>query len=242
LPVKAVPQLEPQAAAPALEAFSLSAVLIYGAVTAIVLIGLWLALQTLGRHPLVLLNPDTNVNTGWIPVTDEALRFTLDIPPTWQSFARQDPQQQTDFEALIADNEQFSTAVSLLSTPLPDMEILLIVIGEKAEQITTSPGFVVVARSEALSRLSLDEQVALAQRPVAGIELHQVTFFRSFVGDNRASLSLKIPATRDALICQQHLVQGAGEGYLLAGCAPETRVQAYSEPIEKILASFQLLR
>jgi hypothetical protein len=239
LPARPAPQLERQTAVPSPEPFSLSAILVYSAVTAVVIIALLISIQTLGQRPLILRNLDT---TGWQPVTDQSLRFTLDIPPTWQSFAGQDPQQQADFETLIANNDHFATAISPLSTTISDMEILLIVIGEQPEQITAVPGFVVVARSEALSRLSLDELVALAQQPHTGIELQQSTHFRSFMGDNRASLSLRILAAGNTLICQQHLIQGVGEGYLLAGCAPETRVQLFSEPIEKILASFQLLR
>jgi hypothetical protein len=235
-------QPEPATAVTAPESFSLSAVLVYGGVTAVVLIGLLLAIRTLGQRPTILLNPDTNISAGWPPVTDHSMRFTLDIPPTWQAWDKQNPQQQAEFETVLASDEQFTAAVASLSTAVSDLEILMIVIGEKPEQITAVPGFIVVARSEEIGRLSLDDIIALAQRPNAAVELSQVNIFSSFTGDNRVSASLKMPATKDALTCQQHVIRGTGEGYLLAGCAPEARYQTYSEPIENILASFQLLR
>lgn len=241
-PGKSVPQSENQVSTTTLEASSLSAVFVYGTVTALIIITFVLSIRSLSQHPLILLNPDTTINSGWTAVTDHRLRFTFDIPAAWQAFAKQNPQQQADFETAIANDAQYIMAVSPFNRVISDIESLFIVIGEKPAQITAVSGFVLIARSETLGRLSLDEAVALAQGADAAVEILQTNIVRSFVGDERASLSLKIPETRDTLICEQHIVQGIGESYLLAGCAPETRYQTYREPLEKILASFQLLR
>lgn len=241
-PAKPAPQSENQASTTTLEASPLSAVFVYGTVTALIIVMFVLSIHSLNQHPLVLLNPDTAINSGWTAITDHRLRFTFDIPATWRSFAKQNPQQQADFETAIANDTQYMTAISPFDRSISDIESLFIVIGEKPAQITAVSGFVLIARSETLGRFSLDETVALAQETDAVVEILQINTVRSFVGDRRATLSLKMPETRDRLICQQHIVQGVGESYLLAGCAPETRYQTYSEPLEKILASFQLLR
>ena len=221
---------------------SFSAAMVYGGVTAVIIITLFLTMRTLGQKPLVQLHPDTNINTGWLPVTDQALRFTFDIPPTWQVWERQNPQQQTEFEALLVSDAQLTTSVTPLSEAISDMEILMIVMGARLEQVASLPGFVILARSEELSHLSLDEIISLAQENNTTIIINEIAQFRSFVGDNRVSFLVELPQTKDELSCQHHVITSEIETYLLAGCAPKVRSAVYREPLDKILASFQPLR
>jgi hypothetical protein len=199
-------------------------------------------MQALGQKPLIWLNPDTAANADWVSVTDGSLHFTLDIPSAWQSLAREQPQQRADFEALLASDTQFTMATLPLKAALADIELMLIAMSEEPEPAVTLPGFVIVARSETVGRLSPNEIFALAQQVGANIEIRHTEIFRSFAGDERATLSVTMPATRDLLSCQQHIIQGSREGYLVVGCAPETTYQLYGESIEKILLSFQSLR
>ena len=223
------------------EPFSLSAVMVYSGVTAVLIIALLFSMQSLGQHPLVLLNPDTNVNTGWQPITDQAIQFTLDIPPTWQSFEKANPQEREAFTALLASDEQLATAVTPFSTAISDIEILMIVVSEYKEQMTQLPSFVVMARSEEIGRLTLDETIALAQQNTA-ITISKATKFESFVGDIRAAITLEMPQTPTRLTCQQHIITSSTDTYIVAGCAPEARSTVYDEPLTKILSSFQTLR
>ncbi|MCB8944165.1 MAG: hypothetical protein H6658_10460 [Ardenticatenaceae bacterium] len=230
----------PTAVAPA-EPFSLSAVMVYGGVTAVLVIFLLLTMRGLGKRPLVFLHPDTNVNTGWLPVTDQSLQFTLDIPPTWHSFDKQDPAQRQALADLLAEEAAVAGAVVPLDTAVTDMEIVMVMMAEQVETTDALPGFVVVAQSKALGRLSSDEVVQLVGRETA-VTVTEVNRFRSFLGDNRLSLLLEMPPTSHELTCQQHIIYSQTGAFLLAGCAPANQYAVYREPLEKILGSFQPLR
>ena len=221
---------------------SMSAVFIYGGVTAVLMLALLLTMRRLGQQPLVLLNPETNVNSGWQPITDQAIQYTLDMPPTWQSWEAHHPQQRDMFADLLANETQLATAVTPLGTAVSDMDILMIIMSEQSEQMSRLPGFVIVAQSQELGQLSLDDTIALAQQQNRTTEITEITKFSSFIGDVRAAISLKMPQTPDHLSCQQHIVTGTAETFVLAACAPEARYGVYKEPLGKILSSFQILR
>jgi hypothetical protein len=224
------------------EPFSLSAVSVYGVLTAVIIIGILLTMRSLGQRPLVLLNPDTNINLGWTPITDPDLQFTFDLPPEWELFNNLDSEKAADFAALLAGEPQLAASVAPLGIEAADTDLLMIVMTDTPEGVTAVPAFVTIARSTVLRQLSLEDTILFAQQNSGDTILAETSLFTSFFGDNRAQIVVEMPFTPDTLTCYQHIAQTAKESYLVVGCAPSRRYGIYRETIDGILSSFQILQ
>jgi len=183
------------------EPFSLSTVSVYGALTAVIIIGILLTMRSLGQRPLVLLNPDTNVNLGWTPITDPNLHFTFDLPPEWTLFSNLDVEQEANFAALLAGEPQLATAVAPLGIEADDTELQMIMMADKAEGVTAVPGFVTIARSTVLRQLSLEDTIRFTQQNNGDTTIVETNLFTSFFNDTRAQIIVEMPFTTASLEC-----------------------------------------
>ena len=224
------------------EPVTLPAITTYATLTVVLIIALFLTMRALGQQPLYILNPDTKVGAGWQTFTDQEIRYTLEIPNDWTAWDKQQLEARPTFTDLLQSEPQLTMAVMPFDTFLTDMEIIMVVMGENPAQITDVPGFVIVAQSDMIGRLSSEVTLILVQQANPPLILKKSELAPSFMGDERLVITLEMPQTKDELTCQQHIINNQERNYLLAGCAPSARYGSYGQRLDEILASFQPLQ
>ena len=218
--------------------YPLSAVLVYGALTAAVIVATLLVMRSLGQRPLIIIHPETRLSAEWQPVTDENERFTLDLPSWWTWLDRE--QDQERFDALVAQNGRFQAALSPLGALADDTELHLIAY-EPAPEGESPPAFLVVAQSARLQQSSPEGAISLARQNAADLEILGTHLAQGLTGQAQSYLLLEIPGPWGVLRCQQQFTPAQQVGFLVAACAPGNRFPRYNSDLQNILASFQPL-
>ena len=220
------------------EPLSLSAVAIYAALTLIILLAIMLVTRSLEHKPLFLANPETSLESGWVPVTDQEQQFTLNIPSQWQWFEKENEEQQSSFNVL-AKNDQFRAAVAPLANIAADTEVLLVALDDTTAESLAPPGFLVVARSVDFRQLSSEQTLNQVRQNAANLLDAEIT--ESFTGQNQVDILLDVDSADSPLRCRERLIQGSQAGYLVAGCTPRAGYPRYRNEFEAMVASFQPL-
>jgi len=239
------PQQEPKKPASKVKAraareqpLSLTAVAIYAALALLTLVAIMLVTRSLKQKPFFLTNPEISLEPGWVPITDQAQQFTLNIPSQWQWFEQQNEGRPASFDAL-AENDQFRAAVAPLANVATDTEILLVALNDTTTESLAPPGFLVVARSVDFRQVS-PEQTLNQVRQVAG-NLLNAEITESFTGQNQVDMLLDVDNAGSPFRCQERLMQGPQAGYLVASCTPQAIYPRYRGELEAMIASFQPL-
>lgn len=220
------------------ESLSLSAVAIYAILTLITLLAIMLVTRSLEQKPLFLANPETPLEPGWVPITDQAQQFTLNIPSQWQWFEKEDEEQQSSFDAL-AKNDQFRAAVAPFTNIAADTEVLLVAQNDTTAESSAPPGFLVVARSVDFRQLPSEQTLNQVRQNAANLLNAEIT--ESFTGQNQVVILIDVDSVDSLLRCRERLIHGPQAGYLVAGCTPRSDYPRYRSEFEAIVASFQLL-
>ena len=221
------------------EPLSLTAVFVYGAMTLVVIVAILLVMNALGQKPLIILNPETFLQNGWRPFTDQNQTFTLDLPPKWQLLEKQAPQQQTGFDQLISSDSQYQAAVLALGDATADMELQVVATGEAIPDTTAIPVFLLVGRSARLQQVTPSQIVTFVVLNNGDLEISEANLFESIFGEDRPNFVIELPNTKDQLKCHQQLVDSAEYTFLVAGCAPKQFYGRYTDDIDDMLTSFQ---
>lgn len=216
---------------------SLPAIAIFGITTLLIALLLFLVMTALGNKPFVVINPNQNV--GWVPVTDQSLHFTYDLPPDWVWAEKNQTNSSGLFEAATSADWGYSAVFTALPAYTPDSEWRMIAaypsLNEPAQR------FLLVATSTTLHTLSVNDILALRATETGSTQVLETAVTDNLSATPQAHLLLEITTANSTWKCQQEVVNGTAETYLLAACAPQAEYPRHLSELSDILRSFQPL-
>lgn len=210
----------------------LGMILRYAGLTAVSLLLLILATRAIGQAPLLRLGGNNAPLTGWQPVTDSQLQFTLNLPDSWQSIelitnptaqaTRPLPALAQFFEALVADSE-------------------LLFLG-MAEETAVSTPMVLIAQSQRLAQLTPQQYIAYAQTQLPpNVELLAAEVTTNDIGIVKGNLLFNLQQADVQWRCAHQFVPNNSQIYLITTCAEATLFTHHQAEFDTILLSFQPL-
>ncbi len=216
---------------------SLSAIAIFGIMTALIILLLFLVIGALGNKPFVVINPDRN--PGWVPVTDQSLRFTYDLPPDWVWAEKNQTNPSALFETATSGDFDYSAVFTALPAHTPDSEWRMIAVSPTLNE--PAQRFLLVATSATLHTLSVNDVLALTAAETTRTEVLETAVTDNLLATPQAHLLLQVTTPNTTWKCQQEVVNGTAETYLLAACATQAEYPRYISELNNILRSFQPL-
>lgn len=216
-----------------------SEIAFYIGLTVLVIVGVLLVIGRLGRYPLVRASIGERPLSEWDNISDADLTYALQLPREWERYDGQDPDQAAAFRQQFEQSELYRQGTLPLTSGVGDIQYLLLALSPKPRE--SPPAFLIVAKSETLSRLDYQEALQfLAESEVTVSEAFVVEDFdREFL-----STLVDIPVEAEGfenLRCRQQFIRGQSESLLTALCAPEQRYAFYEESFGVIYQSFQSL-
>ncbi len=213
-------------------------VLIYGLITAIVIIGALALMAYLGRLPKLQVGVGTRVPESWQAVTPVNMSFYVNLPGDWFLLDASDKDQRQQLQELVSREPVFEIAGRPLGASLDDWRITFLGYqGSLGGQLP--PLLFVIGESDRLAGLSYQEAMGyLAETGYQVKEVFQVDNF------DKSHLSIYVRLTLDEdeenwLVCRQQYIRHQLEGILVSFCAPEAIYPGQEEKIVNILESFQ---
>jgi len=213
-------------------------ILLYAGLAAVALLLLIITTRAIGRAPIFLATSSNNAPVGWQPVTDSQLRFTLNLPKAWHTFElerspetptfRSSPPLQAlegTFEALVADTQ-------------------LLFLGTEDTAVFTDgePVLELVAQSQRLEQLSLNEIIDYAQAQLPkNVTLSTVNPLGDSTEIQTGSLLFNIEQDGALWRCLEQIGPGDAGVYLVVTCTSFAQYPRHQSDFEAILRSFQLL-
>lgn len=239
LPKRALPKPAPLKTTKAakesqLSSLSLTALGVYVGVTAVTLLLFVFVTNALGQKPLIVVNGDTAVQRRWAAFTDEAFRFTLDLPPNWQVYEG----------AHLAEGLAFlpPTAVGEALAPLvnraEEAELSAVVLTPITED-GGLPGFILIAQTPSLDNLPLEAILQNVKTVEYGAEITHAQMAEVIFAEDRPSWQVHMVGA--PLTCQQVVVRPFTSTTFLAACASTGQYVLYRDELTAVLSSFQLL-
>ncbi len=218
-------------------------ILLYAGLTAVALLILITTTRAISHAPLFLANSNTIIPVGWKPVTNSQLQFTLNLPETWHTYEldrapealtlRSSPPVQAvthTFEALVTD-----TQLIFLGTE----DTAAFAEGASSSDV---PVFVLVAQSQRLGRLSLDDIIGYAQAQLPeNVTLSTVNPLKDADEGQAGSLLFNIDQDEMLWRCLEQIGPGQSGVYLVVTCTSFAEYPRHQTDFEAILRSFQLL-
>ena len=219
-------------------AYDFRALFIYGLLTLLVVLGLWLVMRSLSRQPILVRSAAFSLGGDWVAVTDVDLTFTLSLPTDWQ-WLDVGFRDQSDLLERVRDRQPYiDRALRPLGSAADDVDILAVAVDTQALEEALPQPLVVVGRSTRLAELTPDEALALLAEqplPISGQDIDT-----RLTGQPQARFTV-LDQPR-AYQCRHLFVPNqAGHAYLMAACAPQPRFGAVERDLDEILDSFQLL-
>ncbi len=198
---------------------------VYGFVTVVLIVLLWITWRLLAAAPLAQVSFGDLIPVGFRVVTAADRRFTFNLSRQWQTFDKiSDPDGLAVF--LAGAPALFQDALRPLSLQAEDLEIIFAAHGGERFSPLES-GFLLVARSARLNRLSpgMAEVAARQARwlPLTRVEIVEdagkshlrIDFFNQPADPPADIIVSGIPVS-----CSQQFVPGARESLLLTVCSP----------------------
>lgn len=213
-----------------LEPTPLPLIVFYGSLTVLIIVGLFLLMNSLGQSPTITSTDPSS--TEWVTLTDPERQFTVNIPVRWQ-WAFQDEDQT---QMVLAGVEELDTwtaaAIDPLGTLVSD-NVNLLLAGDDSILL-------VVMRSDRLNRLTPQQAVAsLGQEVFEGILVGDTRQVQNKSGEDAAVFTIK--HDEPELTCRQMLIPAPTAAYLMAVCTTTINNEQYEDEFNSILDSFQLL-
>lgn len=232
----------PARARPAAEAppvaYDFRALAVYGALTLLVVLGLWLVMRSLSRQPILVRSAAFDLGGDWVAVTDVDLVFTLSLPTDWQWLDVGFREQSELLERVLDRQRYVDRALRPLGANAGDVDILAVAVDTQTLEEDVPQPFMVVGRSARLAGLTPEEAlIQLAEQP---LPTTGESIDTRLTGQTQARFTVLDQA--NAYQCRHLFVPDqAGSAYLVAACAPQTRFGALARDLDEILDSFQLL-
>lgn len=217
---------------------SVTAVLVYAALTVGIVVSLLLGFRALSRYPLVVLDPKAPIKPGWEFFTDQRQTFTLEIPPGWTWREDDLSGRLTDW---LADHPPVGASLYPWNELVDDLDILLVADNLEPETAEQVPGFVLVTRSYRLAQVTPEQMTAVWRDRVAPENLRAVSVAADLHGAAKGTAVLAISSGDDEWVCRQEGVAGRDGRYLIVACLPADLYEAHAPEHEILLSSFQLL-
>lgn len=198
-------------------------------ITILLFLLIWFLTDQLNRAPLLTINGDTRLASGWTAVSDSNNQFTLNIPKEW-------PLDEGIDESYVGVNTAVFETGTLFAETDPNMMPHLILYSE--ELINNEPAStLVVFRSQRLNGLNTEELAQFASenenqfRLVSLLERSWQPSQVHFVTDN----------SNDTIryVCEMRFAPGIEEASILVLCTNRGIYSSFRDEISIILNSFQ---
>ncbi len=214
-----------------------SPAIVYGVITAVVIIMVFVLLGQLSQPPLLQIAASQVPPNGWSRITYGDYEFTVSMPAAWE-MVRSDQIEATSLTELVNDLPYYENEVFLpYQTLADDLEILLW--AHDQNQAAAAGPFVIIARSQQLSTLSPEEADELASQLSADLSYE---IFQQEIVDNANKSHFALATVTEHFRCQQQFVNGRVASLLITACAPQPEYVQQRETLEEILRSFEYLK
>lgn len=214
-----------------------SPTVVYGLVTAVVIVIAFVLLGRLSQPPLLQVAASQIPPNGWSRVTYGDYEFTVAMPDSWE-IMRSDQTETATLIKTVTNLPYYTDEVFLPYQKLvDDLEILLLAYDQK-ESAAEGP-FIIIARSQALSDLSYDQAEQLSSEMAAALSYE---IFSQEVIDDANKSHFALATVTAHLRCQQQFTTGRVASLLITACAPQPEYVQQREILEEILRSFEYLK
>lgn len=213
----------------------------YGGITIVIVIALLFVMRSLGRQPQFVRGAESALQPGWTAVTDSNRLFTLNLPVPWDWLDRNDSLKEADFIAEVRQSSRYQVALAPFDGMTDDRRLLLLASENLSGEQSAEPVFVVIIRSEQLSRYSSEQVAAFLRTAPGGATLSRFDLAESRNGRPRGIYIISIPHNGQEMRCQNLFFNNISDSYLIIGCSDEKFYNDYANIIHEILVSFQPL-
>lgn len=214
------------------------ALAVYGLLTLVIVVALWLIMRSLSRQPILVSSADFDFGGQWVTVTDADLRYTLSIPTEWQWIDLAYGDQSELLSMVTARQAYINHALRPLRDLAGEVETVGLAVGARNLDEEQPMPFLLIAQSERLS--GVEAQFVLDLVDDGSFLIADQTIDTHLAGQTQARFS--VLDQPNAYQCRHLFVTGEGKpGYLVAGCAPQHRFATMQSDLDDILNSFQLL-
>ncbi len=214
------------------------ALVVYGLLTAAIVVGLGLVMRSLNRQPILVRSAGIDLGGEWVVVTDADLRYTLSFPTDWQWIDAAAHAQNELLGQVIERQPYIDRALRPLGEIAGDVELAAVAVGARLLEDTDPKPFVVVGQSERLR--GVNPQDALDRLDERPFQVTEKAIDTHLAGQTQARFNVLDSA--NAYQCRHLFVAGDEKpGYLVAACAPQARFGTLKQELDDILDSFQLL-
>lgn len=211
---------------------------IYLGSTIFVIVAALLVMRSIGQEPLVQVRLGTRPPPGWRIITQADKSFTIDLPGDWRSLDWAIPEQATEIKAIRGSSDLIFSALEPWNTEVDDMDLLFLAL-DPAKPIELPNPFIVVGRSNTLSRLSYEGALQyLGGSEYTVLEAEMVDDFDK----SHLSVLVDIPVgadESDALRCRQQFVRIRQDAVIVAACVQAGRYAIHEVLFTSALAAFQ---
>jgi hypothetical protein len=224
----------------AVDRYDLRAIIVYGALTAVILVALLVVMRSLGRQPLLVAGADLRLGDDWTAVTDNNLRYVLSLPSGWQWLDGAYREQQGLLDELAASVPNIRWSLAPLGEVAGDLELLAVAYQPEPPEVGGPFVFVAIGRSQRLGQIAPQQALELlAERslPLAATDL-----IENIPGQPQARFAL-LDNSRQVQ-CRTLFMPNDDEsvGYLVTACAPQESFGRVQRDLDRILDSFQLFQ
>lgn len=218
--------------------YDLRALAVYGLLTLVIIVALWMVMRSLSRQPVLVRSAGIGLGADWVTVTDIDLRYRLSLPTEWQWLDVAYRDQNELLDKLIERQPYIGLALRPLGDTAGDVGILAVGVGAQVLEDSTPQPFVVVAQSGRLRDTA--PQAALDLLTSQALPVTEQGVDTHLAGQTQARFNvLDMP---NAYQCRHLFVADENAaGYLVAACAPQSRFGTLQRDLDEILDSFQLL-
>ncbi len=217
---------------------SFTTILLYAGLTAVTLLILITTTRAISRAPLFLASSSTNAPAGWQPITNSQLQFTLNLRKTWHTYELdRAPEAPT-----LRSSPPLQAVTHTFDALVADTQLLFLGTEDSAVFIEGVPVFVLVAQSQRLEQLTLDEIIGYAQAQLPeNVTLATVNPLGNSTKDQTGSLLFNIEQDETLWRCLEQIGPGNKGIYLVVTCTSFAQYPLYQADFEAILRSFQPL-
>jgi hypothetical protein len=206
---------------------------VYGLITAVVILATFILLGRLGQPPLLQLATSNMPPNSWRRLADSEYKFIVTVPPTWNTVEAEESENAL---AAMVETLPYKDEIMLpYDAVINDLAYLLLAYKEES---ANDGVIVIIAESKRLSSLTLEEAEALAEANAAELG-YDIVRQEIIQNANKSHFALTIlTKTRR---CEQQYVNGESASLIISACTSLADYVQEKGTLEEILASFEYL-
>jgi hypothetical protein len=228
---------------PAAGGYDLRAIIVYGALTVIILAALLAVMRSLGRQPLLVAGADLRLGDNWTTVTDSELRYALSLPSGWEWLDGAYREQQRLLDELAVSTSNIRWSLAPLGEVAGDVELLAVAYRPEPPEIGRPLIFAAIGRSQRLGGVTPQQALdLLAGQSLPSLPIAATDLIENIPGQPQARFAL-LDNSRQVQ-CRTLFMPNDDDsvGYLVAACAPQESFGRVQRDLDIILDSFQLFQ